>query len=236
MERTRIIETEALLRRTVDKVFHSPEFGKVLEPLEKAALKRGIGITPVYESNIPKECIKDTMGSFGLSSAHISEFTDTGRKRSNKVNGGVVRIDAELPDGRSFSIPLGWFEIKLSDSVRKGNPRGNVSSLILEKESLCRDWASCFGYDVKPLVALFGGSDFDDKLGEYTINRIREGLRTMGNESPYGKNPNCVSWFYYKKEFTQSDMFKIVRDTLLENSKHAVSVLKKIKKLKPAKG
>lgn len=236
MERANIFESERNLRSAVDKVFHSQKFGsEILAPLKKAAMSSGLLLTAVCETNgTLKERIKSTMSSFGLNSEHIAPLTDTGRKRKNRANGCVVCIEARDAKGNVFSIPLGWYEIKSSSCCTRENcKRGNASSLILERESLCRDWSSCFGNSVKPLVALFQGSDFDEELGEYTINRIREGLRTRGNKNPYGENPNGVSWFYYKKSFTQGDMFKIVRDTLAENSRHVAAIISDIKKFKP---
>ena len=59
------------------------------------------------------------------------------------------------------------------------------------------------------------------------------GSAQVATRTPYGENPNGVSWFYYKKSFTQGDMFKIVRDTLAENSRHVAAIISDIRKFKP---
>lgn len=173
--------------------------------------------------DIPYSFIKDAMEHCGKYAGYIGTKTDGGSSKKNSTDGGVIYVKVG-----SVNLPISWFEVKTSYSCTTGKgTRGQATGLIGEQESRCRAWASSVDLKIKPLVAFMQGTDFNEELGIYNIDRIRMDLHTMGNENPYDEgNDEGVAWLFYQERFTEPELESIILDVISTNIEKMKDILR----------
>lgn len=125
------------------------------------------------------------------------------------------------------NLPLAWFEVKTSYSCTTGKgTRGQATGLISEQESRCRAWASSVNYKIKPLVAFMQGTDFNESLGKYNIDRIRMDLYTKGNKNPYEEGGDGSAWLFFQERFSETELENLIRDAINTNIEKMKIILK----------
>lgn len=209
--------TDSLLYETVSNVCLKYKINWERE-LNSKNINSEIHIT----KKIPHLFIKEAREYFGLPSEHIATKTDCGLEKSSNSDGGVVYVDVN-----GVRLPLAWFETKASFSCTNGDgQRGQATGLIGEQAERCRTWSSCIRNKIKPLVAVMCGTDFDESLGQYNINRIQLTLHTRGNVNPYSEgNDDCVSWLFYQKTFSDKELKEIVKTVIETNIKKMKEII-----------
>lgn len=210
---------DKILRDSVSNVLlkHIYDWEKSLKDIKPSVKIR-------YAKEVPFSWIKEMKQYFGENTDYISTMTDCGEDKKSSVDGGVVFLEIF-----GIKLPLAWFEVKSSNSCKKHSSRGQATGLISEQESRCRSWCSPFLCKVKPLVAIMQGEDFNAENGNYNIDRIKMDLHTSGNCSPYDENVrDSVSWLFYGKSFTQSQLESIVYKVIDTNVKKMKEIIKNI--------
>lgn len=208
---------EKVLREAVTDVYlkHKGTWESSIKKVNKQAKLH-------YTKHIPMSWIKDARVYFGKHSDYVNISTDYGDDKKSSVDGGVIYVELF-----NIKLPLGWFEVKSSNSCKKHKARGQATGLITEQESRCRSWCSPILNQVKPLVAFMHGEDFNPENGNYNIDRIKMDLHTAGNCSPYVENvTDCVSWLFYSKSFSQERLEEIIFDVINTNIEKMKDVIK----------
>ena len=172
--------------------------------------------------DIPYSFIKDAMEHCGKCADYVGTTTDGGGVKKNSTDGGVIYV--KIGD---INLPINWFEVKTSYSCTTGKgTRGQATGLISEQESRCRAWASSVNYRVKPLVAVMQGTDFNEELGTYNIDRIRMDLHTKGNENPYKEgNDDGVAWLFFQERFTETELENLILNAINTNVEKMKEIL-----------
>lgn len=174
-----------------------------------------------FVKDVPYSWIKDTLEEKGTRVHNIAIKTDKGKTRKAYSDGGIVYINIF-----NIKIPIAWYELKSSNSSSKHGVRGQATGLISEQNNRCKLWTSIFNTQLKPLVAIMVGSDFNKDLGLYNIQRISDDLFTNGNCNPYEENNvNNTSWFFYSENFSNEELRKIVKETLETNFYKALNLM-----------
>lgn len=209
--------TDQILYNSVSNVFlkNKGEWEKQLRSVNKDA---SIHIL----RNIPYSYIKDSMEYCGKYTEYIETKTDNGGVKKNSSDGGVIFVRL---GGKN--LPLAWFEVKTSYSCTTGKgTRGQATGLISEQESRCRAWASSVNYKIKPLVAFMQGTDFNESLGKYNIDRIRMDLYTKGNKNPYEEGGDGSAWLFFQERFSETELENLIRDAINTNIEKMKIILK----------
>lgn len=188
-------------------------------------------LTLQFVRDVPYSDIVNCVNYFGGDLSHVSTVSDKGKVRMSKTDGGVICIKVGVGVEESIKIPIVWIETKSSNSCTTNDgQRGQATGLITEQADRCADWTYPFGIgELKPLIAIMTGTDFDEDRGTYNINRIREDLNTVGNIDPYIEESNKrgkrkgFAWFYYQEEISNENIRGIILNAIETN----------IEKLKP---
>lgn len=174
-----------------------------------------------FSKTVPNSWIKESLNNRGFCSNYISDITDCGRNKESVTDGGVIYVSFD-----NIKLPIVWVEVKSSNSCTTGtHQRGQATGLITEQAERCRDWCSDTG--VKPLVAIMLGTDFDEKLGLYNINRIRQDLHTYGNINPYTEGGPGVSWLFINPDIYSDSFEKKIQNIVELNIEKMKDFLKR---------
>lgn len=209
--------TDKILYAAVSNVYRRNK-GEWLNSLN--AVNKDVSIH--ISRDIPYSFIKDAMEHCGKYAGYIGTTTDNGGAKKNSTDGGVIYVKVG-----SINLPISWFEVKTSYSCTTGKgTRGQATGLISEQESRCRAWASSVNCKIKPLVAFMQGTDFNEELGAYNIDRIRMDLHTKGNENPYIEGTDeGVAWLFYQEKFTETELENIILNTVNTNIEKMKDIL-----------
>lgn len=179
-----------------------------------------------FSKRVPYSWIKESLNKRMLCSNYIREKTDCGMDKKSETDGGVIYICFD-----DIKLPVVWIEIKSSNScttnTRKNGKgaRGQATGLITEQAERCRDW--CVDTGVKPLVAIMIGTDFDENLGSYNIDRIRQDLHTSGDINPYSEGGPGVSWLMINPDIYSDSFEKKIQNIVELNIEKMKDFLKR---------